>query len=315
MKFLDSDKKTPIVIFPEDIGASIEAWTKENEQEFSEYLRDYGAILFRKFKINGARSFQRIVEDIGGEMLEYKNRSTPRSVVREKVYTSTEYPPAEEIPLHNENAYTNAWPKKIYFFCLKASETGGETPIADSRRVYQKIDKSIRDEFEQKGVMYVRNYGVLDLPWQEVFQTEDANQAEAICRSSGIEFDWINGTALRTKQVCQASLSHPETQEKVWFNQAHLFHYSNLREEVSQSLLESVGEENLPRNAYYGDGSPIDSSYLAEIRKIYNDEEITFPWISGDMLVMDNMLMCHGRKAFTGNRKVLVGMTDEMAQA
>ena len=36
---------------------------------------------------------------------------------------------------------------------------GGETPIADSRKVFARIDTAIRDCFSQKNVRYVRNYG------------------------------------------------------------------------------------------------------------------------------------------------------------
>jgi hypothetical protein len=96
----------------------------------------------------------------------------------------------------------------------------------------------------------------------------------------------------------------------VWFNQAHLFHISSLNPEVRQTLLSTFKKEDLPRNAYYGDGSPIENSVLDEIREIYQQEAVVFPWEEGDILMLDNMLAAHGRLPFAGSRKVLVGMAN-----
>lgn len=64
--------------------------------------------------------------------LEYTYRLTPRTKLGGKIYTATEYPADQFIPLHNENAYAETWTQKIMFFCVIQEKTGGETPIADS---------------------------------------------------------------------------------------------------------------------------------------------------------------------------------------
>ena len=312
LSFINEQRSAPVLILPNDIGQSIDGWARNNASVIEDILGKYGAILFRKFKINGAKDFERTIEAFDRNLLEYRNRSTPRSIVHGKVYTSTEYPPNESIPLHNENSYTRSWAQKIFFFCVISSEVGGETPIADSRRVFDKINKDVRDEFINKKVRYVRNYGCLDLPWQEVFQTQEKDQVEAFCEQAAIEYEWKPDGSLRTWQVCDAVQTHPVTKEKVWFNQAHLFHVSSLKSQIAESLLSSLGEENLPRHAYFGDGSPIGKDLLDEINRVYREEEIVFPWRSGDVLLLDNMLMAHGRKTFEGKRRVLVGMTGEV---
>ena len=102
--------------------------------------------------------------------------------------------------------------------------------------------------------------------------------------------------------------THPVTSETVWMNQAHLFHVTSLDPEVVEMLLEEYGEENLPRNTYYGDGSPIPPEAFAAIREAYEAEALVFPWEKGDVLLLDNMLMAHARSPFTGPRQVGVGM-------
>ncbi|NEQ80728.1 MAG: TauD/TfdA family dioxygenase, partial [Moorea sp. SIO2I5] len=219
--------------------------------------------------------------------------------------------PNQFIPLHNENAYSLSWPMKIWFFCVEAAEQGGETPIADSKKIFQRIDPKIKEQFLQKKVMYVRNYRPgLDLQWENVFQTNQKSEVETYCRKAGIEFEWKDGNHLRTRQVCQAVAAHPKTGETLWFNQAHLFHVSSLEPEVREFLLSNFEESDLPRNAYYGDGSPIEVSVLEEIREIYQQEAVKFTWQKGDILMLDNMLTAHGRMPFTGSRKVVVGMAE-----
>ncbi|WP_254896579.1 TauD/TfdA family dioxygenase, partial [Amycolatopsis sp. Hca4] len=84
-------------------------------------------------------------------------RSTPRSNVAGNIYTSTEYPPAESIPMHNENSYSASWPARLFFLCDTAAETGGATPIADSRAVYRLLPEDLRERFAG-GVTYTRAF-------------------------------------------------------------------------------------------------------------------------------------------------------------
>jgi alpha-ketoglutarate-dependent taurine dioxygenase len=35
---------------------------------------------------------------------------------------------------------------------------------------------------------------------------------------------------------------------------------------------------------------------------------VIFPWSAGDVLILDNMLMMHGRQPYEGERRVLVAM-------
>lgn len=309
VEFINS-KRYPPVISPVIDGLNLITWSTNNLEFIKIHLIKYGGILFRNFDVKTLEEFEQFIKTISqAELLEYNYRSTPRTQVSGKIYTSTEYPPEQSIPLHNENAYSSNWPSKIWFFCVQPAEQGGETPIADSRKVFQLIDPAIRERFIQKKVMYVRNYGELDLPWQNVFQTTDRLEVENYCRTVGIEFEWRGSKSLRTRQVCQAVAKHPDTDEMVWFNQAHLFHISSLNSEVRKSLLSVFPEDELPRNAYYGDGSPIETSVLDEIREIYQQEAIMFPWHKKDILMLDNMLAAHGRMPFSGERKVLVGMS------
>jgi alpha-ketoglutarate-dependent taurine dioxygenase len=293
---------------------SLTGWAGSNREFIETRLLSHGAILLRNFKPIGISEFEQLIESLYGRLLEYSYRSTPRTQVSGKIYTSTEYPARQFIPLHNEMSYSRSWPMRICFFCVKPAEHGGETPIADSRKVFERIPPTIRERFEQRGLLYVRNYGDgMDLSWENVFQTANKSEVEQYCREAGIEFEWANGNRLSTRQLCQAVATHPGTGEKVWFNQAHLFHVSSLQAEVADALLSTFDAKDLPRNVYYGDGSAIEGFVLDEIREIYRQQSVIFRWQQGDILMLDNMLAAHGRTPYTGSRKVLVGMAEPFA--
>src|SRR5579884_1969308 len=260
---LSPSGKLPLVISPQEEGLDLVSWAKHNSAFIEEKLLEHGGLLFRHFESNSVQLFEQFTSALSNHLLDYKERSTPRTEVTGKIYTSTEYPANQTIPLHNELSYSRSWPMKIWFFCLQPAETGGETPFADSSRVFQRIPEAIKARFMEKRVMYVRNYmPQLDLSWQEVFQTNNRAEVERYCRSIDMECEWINEQHLRTRQVCQAVALHPETSRLVWFNQAHLFHISNLDPAVRETLLSLYGEESLPRNTYYGDGKPIEPAVL-----------------------------------------------------
>jgi alpha-ketoglutarate-dependent taurine dioxygenase len=299
------------VVRPAAKGLNLVKWAAANRPFIESYLLRNGAILFRGFGLAAPEEFERLIEGVSGPLLDYSYRSTPRTVISGRIYSSTEYPAHQSIPLHNENSYSRSWPMKLWFFSVQVAEQGGQTPIADSRKIYQAIAPEIRETFVRKGLLYVRNYGTgLDLSWQEVFQTSSRAVVEAYCRKAQMEFKWIGEDQLRTRQRCQVVERHPCTGEMIWFNQAHLFHISRLPKEVRNWLLAAFGEINLPRNVYFADGSPIDAAMLDEIMGVCEEHSVVFPWNAGDVLLMDNMLTAHGRKPFVGKRKVVVGMAE-----
>ena len=306
------DCRLPLVITPAIKGVELLSWASSNRAFLETHLLHEGAILFRNFDLHTTEEFEQLIETVSGTLLDYSYRSTPRTQVSGRIYTSTEYPAHQSIPLHNELSYSLDWPMKLWFFSMQVADEGGETPIADSREIYRQLPEEIRDCFERNGLMYVRNYGTgLDLSWEDVFQTASRPAVEEYCRAAGIEFEWIGDDQLRTRQRCQVSARHPQTGEMVWFNQAHLFHVSRLPIEVREFLLSSFAEEDLPRNVYFADGSAIEPEMIDEVLRVYEQQTVVFPWCAGDVLLVENMLTAHGRNPFKGKRKVVVGMSQE----
>src|SRR5262245_14778171 len=168
---LDAADALPLVIQPIVNGVGLRAWAEGNRDLIEDWLLKHGALLFRHFDVGGVEEFEALITTLYGRALAYLERSSPRSQVSGNIYTSTDYPAEQSIFLHNENSYQQSWPMRIAFFCRKPPGAGGETPIADCRRVFARIDPAIRESFAQRKWMYVRNLGGgAGLSWQTVFQ-------------------------------------------------------------------------------------------------------------------------------------------------
>jgi alpha-ketoglutarate-dependent taurine dioxygenase len=301
----------PLVVSPAVAGVDALAWAEANRAGIEERLLRHGAVLFRGFGLHGIEDLQAFVRAVGGDLLEYRERSSPRSELADRVYTSTDYPAEQPIFPHNEHSYARRFPCKLFFFCITPPETGGETPIGDTRRVFRRIDPEVRRRFGERGWMYVRNFHPgFGLSWQTVFQTDNRAQVEAYCREAGIEWEWRSGDRLRTRQVRPVTARHPRTGETIWFNHATFFHVSTLAAAIREPLLRDFGEEDLPNNTYYGDGSPIEPETAEHLRQAYLREMVELPWRQGDLLLIDNLLTAHARNPFTGPRKIVVAMAD-----
>lgn len=291
-------------------GELIEQVTAQRDH-ILDRLHDSGAVLLRGFDAGGVDGFAAAVRALSGEPLAYTERSSPRTSVKGRIYTSTNYPPTEEIFFHNENSYQTSWPMTLFFYCIQPPRERGATPLSDVRQVLKTIDPSVREDFSRRGWMLVRNfYAEFGLTWQEVFSTQDCDEVMQHCQANAIDAEWKARGQLRTTSVRNAIYRHPETTDEVWFNHVAFFHLSTLPLDAQEGLRELFSEEDLPSNTYFGDGEPIPDDVIEHIRACYRDAAVRFDYHEGDVLIVDNMLTAHGREPFTPPRQVVVAMTE-----
>lgn len=303
----------------------IKLFTEENT-EIRQRLLKTGALVFRGFSLEHADHFQNAIESLKlGEFVNYIGGDSPRDKVKAKVYTSTEAPPSLHIPLHNELSFVKHYPKHIYFFCETAAPTGGATVIGDARKIYQSMPSHIKNTFIKHGLCYTsRYYGnspIMRLvnrfqrahkSWKEVFESTSPADVEQRCKESDFKWRWLNKDWIEIQQNRPAILQHPTTSEAVWFNQAHLYDFNPRLlgwPNYLAAKLFYARRSTLLHEIHYTDGSRVARRDLYQILDVLDKHTVSFPWESGDMMVLDNVLTMHGRAPFKGKRRVLTALT------
>ena len=289
---------------------ALQNWLSTQSSTIDKLLYRHGALLFRGFQVASPSTFGSIAQILTGEIKAYVGGDSPRRPVVDKVYTSTEFPEHMEISLHNELTYSGWWPSRVLFWCKHPPASGGQTQIADARKIYQHMDKSVRDRFADKGVRYVRsyhNFGGAGKSWQQAFETDNREEVEKFCANANMDCEWFEW-GLRTETFGHGVYTHPVTKEIAWINQADQFHAKYNTPWADDFNPEEFDESQLPFHAYFGDGSQINVADLDERRRVQSQFEILFDWEEGDILLLDNILTMHGRKPYTGVREILVSM-------
>ncbi|NJP21132.1 MAG: TauD/TfdA family dioxygenase [Hydrococcus sp. CRU_1_1] len=309
---LRHDKTLPLVIKAISNDIEVTDCLEDSQGLIKEKLNKHGAILLRGFNLDTPTAFEKACFLLCPDLFN-KNGEHPRETISGNVYTPVFYPAEQKLLWHNENSFNHSWPKKIFFGCRQPAKQGGETPIVDSRKVFELINPKVRERFLEKKIMYIRNYDYgLGLDWQTVFNSENKAEVEAVCKKDFMDLEWKKNGGLRTRAVRPAIVKSSQTGEFTWFAQAQHWHISCMDVKTRKALLSSFSEEDLPRNCYYGDGSPIEDSVMSEICEVYQKLEVSFSWQSGDLLILDNLLTAHARNPYVGERKLLVAMGEMM---
>jgi alpha-ketoglutarate-dependent taurine dioxygenase len=301
-----------IIYVPTSSPHETSDWLSEHSDTIRKHITSYGAVLLRGVAVTGAPQFREIFSSVLGAPITYTERSSPRLTIYNNVYSSTEYRSDRSIFLHNEQSYNSTFVRYIGFYCAATATSGGETPLADTRRVLTRIDPAFRAQSMRQGYIYRRAFGFgLGPSWQEAFGLSSARELEDYCDQNDIDYMWMSTDHARlvTQQKRPVVARHPISSEMTWFNHMTFFNFLSLEPELRDLLQAVCRKEEYPNSTLLGDGSEISAQTIKSLREAYLSEETTFEWAAGDILLIDNMLVAHGRRPFTGPRKVLVAMS------
>lgn len=324
---------TPLVITPRP-GSEIPAlgtWLGKADSQkkwLKEKLLEHGAILFRGFNVHNATAMHAFCDAIDAQLMDYPRGTSPRTEVGQQIYTSTEVPANLPLPIHTEMSYTSVFPRALAFCCVIPPAHGGETPLADMKKVLERLPQHVVRAFEEKGILYNQycpsgHHNTRFKTWQDMFATDDKKVAEQKCAAQGVTIVWLKDGSAKLTNPGTAIRLHPKTGARIWFNQAHVFHPTMSAEfryigrpvmawlvRQYEYLLEKF-PNMLPPYPYgctFGDGSPIPREYILAIRKAIWAETVKFQWQQGDLLLVDNLRLGHGRMPFKGKRKILAAL-------
>ncbi|MCW2101700.1 UNVERIFIED_ORG: alpha-ketoglutarate-dependent taurine dioxygenase [Pseudomonas psychrophila] len=323
----------PLVITPVDNTLSTDSeafatWYRQHRAVFDSLLLEFGCLLFRGFALRENADFQGIAQNYPEHAFGYIGGATPRKNIEGRVYESTRIPPTLKIGLHQEKAYMAHYPLKLAFFCKQPSLEGGETILCDMRAVTRRLPAPLVERLSAARIQYVRNFRAPSTPeneprnthmreyhrpWDEAFLTDDPQRVEQLCRETHLDYQWLEDGSLTVSHTGDAVLKHPLTGESIWFNQLSTQH-NNARSlgKPGYAYIQHAyqGKPARPYDVRLGDGTPIPEADIAPIYDALEAQEIAFPWRSGDLLLIDNIAVAHGRNPFKGQRDVQVALFD-----
>lgn len=316
IKKLNDNKFSPFVIELQNDTQEAIAFLKENKAHIEQLIFQSGALLIRGGKFDNVAIIEQVSDILFKHTL--KTNTEHRPVVKGSgVQRPVDYSATDFLLWHNENTFMKSFPSKAIFACEHPATSGGQTPLVDSRAVYDDIDEDVKQEFIKKKVMYVRKYNSHDfigLGWKTIFSTNDKQVVETKCKEQNTLFNWVNSDTLITRAVRPAIYEHPAHGNISWINQALHWHFSCLSTQAQEDIKALFVHEHLfPRNCYFGDGTKIPDVYIDHIQSVYRKNQIEFDWIKGDLLLIDNVLKAHSRNKYQGERKLLVSFGDPIS--
>lgn len=304
--------RLPVISLDDMDAGRAAAWVGANGDVIADVVARRGAVLFRGADLSSTGAFEAVCRAHTPRLASYVGGGSPRTPVGGAVYTSTEYVAKVSIPLHCEASYLPEMPARIWFFCHTPPGQGGQTPIGDMRRVAARLDPALVERFRRKGLVYVMNMSDgedFGKSWRQTYETDDRLEAERRVTAQGLDCEWTADGRMRVMMRQDAERPHPATGQPIWVNQAVNWHPAHLGVDRFRGLERIYGAPvNHPKAVVYGDHSPIDVADIVAIQQALAAEEVVFDWQRGDVLLLDNNVMAHGRQPFRGERAIYVAL-------
>lgn len=288
---------------------SIEDWVRSSCSILDHQARDHGTVLFRGFPLVTDQDLDRFIQAFNYPNFPYEDSLSNAVRVNrtERVFTANEAPPEVTICLHHEMAQTPVYPSRLFFFCEQPAEHGGATPLCRSDILFERL----LDEFpefivdcESKGLLYTNIMPAENDPtsgmgrsWQSTFRAETREAAEQRLQSLGYSWEWLPDGCLRSTTPVLPAVLEIEPGRKTFFNQLiAAFHgWKDSRNDPTKAVT-------------FGDGSMLNPETMDAVAKIADELTFDVPWQEGDVALVDNRVVMHGRRTFTGTRKVLASL-------
>ena len=290
------------------LAQSVE-WVKQNADAMEALARQHGAVLFRDFPLLGAEGFDAFVSAF--ELPNFPYKKSFSNAVRvnrtERVFSANEAPADVQILFHHEMAQTPIYPRILFFFCEVAPERGGATPLCRSDVLLERLEKECPEfvqNCEELGLRYTNVMPLENDPqsgmgrsWKSTLRVETKEEAEERLKEYGYTSEWLPDSCLRATTPVLPCVREVSGGRRSFFNQliAAFYGWKDSRNDPSDAIR-------------FGDGSRLDRE--AMMRAVQISEELTFPhnWQVGDVVLIDNTIVMHGRQPFEGTRKVLASL-------
>ncbi|MDJ0778160.1 MAG: TauD/TfdA family dioxygenase [Gammaproteobacteria bacterium] len=261
------------------------------------------AVLLRNTGMTEVAEMAAWAEFVGAPRMEYKYGTGFRYPMGGGVLSVGTEPPHSPVEPHCEMAYWKFYPRKVLFGCESIPARGGETVIADNRRVTEDIlPTEAGRKILERGIRYIRNFSDRDRPdsipsmkhWQDNFGLEARAELRQYCG----EMEWD----LLERADGSVQVSYPEEgYEYDPVSGTDLFFTSITR--LGRCFdewppFDRLPSEQRPYHLTYADGGDFSAQDLATIEAVFARYSVPITWQPGDIAVLDNIAWTHARPAY-----------------
>lgn len=284
-------------------------WVGGRKDLLEELLVARGAVFLRGLPIRNPRDIAQLADVLIEPRMRSLEHDAAQVTYGEGVYSITDGPAQDTNCLHNTQSHTLEVPGRLLLACLSAPEQGGAILLGHSRRITAGLPSTLLERFRSTGWLLKRTYlDGISVPWQDVLGTPDRTAAENYLRRNHIDHQWHEDGILSTVQRRAAFLTHPVTGEQCWFNNVLYFSHWSTEPDVRTLLAETYGSDRLPFDTGFGDGVELSEQDADTLRTAYLRAQTRHDWSVGDVLLVDNVQMSHGRDSYRGTRHAVVAM-------
>lgn len=289
--------------------ATMSHWLRARREELLAASATHGAVLFRGFPLATAEDFDTFVAafDLPNFPYDASLSNAVRIVKTPRVFTANEAPPSVTIFLHHEMAQTPIYPSRLFFFCEQPAAEGGATPLCRSDVLWERLAQqqpAFAKDCEAKGLKYTNVMPAendaasgMGRSWQSTLRASSREQAEARLCGLGYSFEWLEGGNLRATTPVLPAVRQLADGRQTFFNQliAAFSGWKDARNDPAKAIT-------------FGDGTPLDRDAVECARQLGDELSFDVPWQRGDVALVDNFVTMHGRRTFSGTRKVLASL-------
>lgn len=195
----------------------------------------------------------------------------------------------DEVGLHTENGNSPFRAHLAWFFCEKAASSGSQTTVCDGYRVWDALSARARAAFRDQDIVYTRYV------------------AESQWRAMGQHLLGVPGKDITVEQMTELAQTFPGTEVTPEEDGGVRYAFRTpaagktlFGERISfaNSILGPSFNYDRPRITF-ADGTELDEALLAEISQVTGALTENLDWRDGDVAVIDNTRVMHGRRAIT----------------
>lgn len=296
--------------------ATFRAWFAQCRPVVDALIVQHGAVVLRGFPVSETDDFVALTAEFPGFQGDYAGGRAPRSAIKGQVMEATRLAASVQLTLHSEMAYMRDYPKRLAFFARKLAAQGGETTIGDMRGLIDDLPPATVAKLQQHKTRMATNYGPksdslqttyahMDLRgWNHSFFTEDPLEVERLCAAKGLTPIWNDNGSLTLLTPLDPFVPHPVTGQAMYRSVIHVRPQSQ-SDELTRQIRAT---QKHPTGATLGHGEALSAQELQAIDAACAARTVHWPWQAGDVMLVDNLQVWHGRNPYEGERETQVAL-------